>query len=163
MIQVSLDTSFLISFADPTRPNHAVAFEYFQHCQNEEIPMHLSVVAAGEFEVGQPVTDLPLELFRIVNYNLMHARRAGQYFKALSKSDSMKPGNRRLIINDLKIIAQAAEEEVTVILTEDSNTLQKLCRRLHKEEGCPVGVLTLREGFTPWRLSGPEDLFHSEE
>jgi hypothetical protein len=27
MIQVSLDTSFLISFADPARPNHAVAVD----------------------------------------------------------------------------------------------------------------------------------------
>jgi predicted nucleic acid-binding protein len=32
MIQVSLDTSYLISFADPARPNHAVAVEYFRHC-----------------------------------------------------------------------------------------------------------------------------------
>ena len=161
MIQVSLDTSFLISFADPSRPNHAIALQYFQHCQNEMIPMHLSVVAAGEFEVGQPVTDLPLQLFRVVNYNMMHARRAGQFFKALSKSDSAEPGIRRVIINDLKIIAQAAEEEVTVILTEDSNTLQKLCHRLQGEGISTVGALTLKEGFFPMRLGGPNDLFHA--
>jgi hypothetical protein len=28
MIQVSLDTSFLISFADPDRPNHVVAVDF---------------------------------------------------------------------------------------------------------------------------------------
>jgi hypothetical protein len=61
MIQVSLDTSFLISFADPERANHAVAVEYFRHCLASRIPMWLSVVAAGEFEVGQPVSDLPLK------------------------------------------------------------------------------------------------------
>jgi hypothetical protein len=39
MIQVSLDTSFLISFADPDRPNHAVAVDYFRHCLAQQIPM----------------------------------------------------------------------------------------------------------------------------
>lgn len=61
MIQVSLDTSFLISFADPERKHHAVAVDYFRHCLAQSIPMWLSTVAAGEFEVGQPVSDLPLQ------------------------------------------------------------------------------------------------------
>jgi hypothetical protein len=37
-MQVSLDTSFLITFADPGRPNHAVALEYFRHCLTQRIP-----------------------------------------------------------------------------------------------------------------------------
>jgi hypothetical protein len=83
MIQVSLDTSFLISFADPSRPNHAVALEYFRHCLAERIPMWISVVAAGEFEVGQPVADLPLQNFRIQPYNLPHAVRAAALVRAM--------------------------------------------------------------------------------
>lgn len=126
MVQVSLDTSFLISFVDPSRPNHEIAVEYFQLCQRQQIPIQLSVVAAGEFEVEQPVTDLPLKAFRIVNYNLMHAMRAGQLYKALKQTSTNEIGVRKVIINDLKIIAQAAEEEAAVILTEDSNTLQKM-------------------------------------
>jgi hypothetical protein len=46
MIQVSLDTSFLISFADPDRPNHTVAVDYFRHClvqaEEESIPVILT-------------------------------------------------------------------------------------------------------------------------
>jgi predicted nucleic acid-binding protein len=42
MIQVSLDTSFLISFADPDRPNHAVAVDYFRHCLAQQIPMWIA-------------------------------------------------------------------------------------------------------------------------
>ena len=76
MIQVSLDTSFLISFADPDRPNHTVAVDYFRHCLAQRIPMWISVVAAGEFEVGQPVSDSPLQNFRIQPCNLPHAIRA---------------------------------------------------------------------------------------
>lgn len=83
MVQVSLDTSFLISFADPGRANHAVAVDYFRYCLAHRIPMWLSTVAAGEFEVGQPVSDLPLQNFRIQPYNLPHAIRAAAFFRAL--------------------------------------------------------------------------------
>ena len=83
MIQVSLDTSFLISFADPDRPNHAVAVDYFRHCLAQQIPMWISTVAAGEFEVGQPVSDLPLQNFRVQPYNLPHAIKAAALFRVL--------------------------------------------------------------------------------
>jgi predicted nucleic acid-binding protein len=122
MIQASLDTSFLISFADPTRPNHAVAVEYFRHCVSQRIPMWISVVAAGEFEVGQPVSDLPLQNFRLQPYNLPHAIRAAALFREL-RTQNPQPNQgtdpRPIIINDLKIIAQAAEDDIGIILTED--------------------------------------------
>jgi hypothetical protein len=91
MIQVSLDTSFLISFADPDRPNHGVAVDYFRHCLAQRIPMWISVVAAGEFEVGEPISDLPLQNFRIQPYNLPHALRAAALFRALL-TEGFTPG-----------------------------------------------------------------------
>src|SRR5450759_1141136 len=131
MIQVSLDTSFLISFADPDRPNHTVAVDYFRHCLAQQIPMWLSTVAAGEFEVGQPVSDLPLQNFRIQPYNLPHAIRAAALLRAV-REDSASPveDRRPIIINDLKILAQAEDDGIPVILTEDRNTLSKLADRL---------------------------------
>lgn len=90
MLQVSLDTSFLITFADPGRAHHAVALEYFRHCLTQRIPMWLSTVAAGEFEVGQPVSDLPLQNFRIQPYNLPHAIRAAALLRAV-REDSASP------------------------------------------------------------------------
>ena len=50
--------------------------------------MWLSTVAAGEFEVGQPVSDLPLQNFRIQPYNLPHAIRAAAFFRALRQDDA---------------------------------------------------------------------------
>lgn len=156
MHQVSLDTSFLITFADPGRPNHAVALEYFRHCLTQRIPMWLSTVAAGEFEVGQPVSDLPLQNFRIQPYNLPHAIRAAALLRAVRQDNTLTAEDRRpIIINDLKILAQAEEDDIHVILTEDRNTLSRLADRLRQRGEVNVRVLLLTEGFTPGRLEAP--------
>lgn len=156
MIQVSLDTSFLISFADPERAHHAAAVDYFRHCLAQSIPMWLSTVAAGEFEVGQPVSDLPLQNFRVQPYNLPHAIRAASLFRALRKEGTPLPEDRRpVVINDLKILAQAEEENIAVILTEDKNTLFRLSERLRAGGHSAVRVLLLADGFTPGRLETP--------
>lgn len=156
MIQVSLDTSFLISFADPDRPNHTVAVDYFRHCLAQQIPMWISTVAAGEFEVGQPISDLPLQNFRVQPYNLPHAIRAAALFRAIRAENTSPTEDRRpVIINDLKILAQAEEESIPVILTEDRNTLSRLAERLRQRGQVNVRVLLLAEGFTPGRLETP--------
>lgn len=156
MIQVSLDTSFLISFADPDRPNHTVAVDYFRHCLAQQIPMWISTVAAGEFEVGQPISDLPLQNFRVQPYNLPHAIKAAALFRANREDNAPSAEDRRpTIINDLKILAQAEEEGIPVILTEDRNTLSRLADRLRGRGHVNVRVLLLTEGFTPGRLESP--------
>jgi len=156
MIQVSLDTSFLISFADTDRPNHAVAVDYFRHCLAQQIPMWISTVAAGEFEVGQPISDLPLQNFRVQPYNLPHAIKAAALFRAIREDNAPSAEDRRpIIINDLKILAQAEEETIPIILTEDRNTLWRIAERLRQLGHTNVRVLLLAEGFTPGRLEQP--------
>jgi len=158
MIQVSLDTSFLISFADPDRPNHAVAVEYFRYCLAEKrIPMWISVVAAGEFEVRQSVSELPLQNFRILSYNLPHAIRAAACYRALEINGANQQEDRRpIIINDLKIIAQAEEEGISFILTEDKNTLSRVADRLRQCGNASVHVILLSDGFTPGQFENPD-------
>lgn len=157
MLQVSLDTSFLITFADPGRANHAVAVDYFRHCLAQRIPMWLSTIAAGEFEVKQQVSDLPLQNFRVQPYNLPHAIRAAALFRAIREESAPPIEERRpIIINDLKILAQAEEEGIPVILTEDRNTLSKLTDTLRRSGQVKVRVLLLAEGFTPGRLATPD-------
>jgi hypothetical protein len=157
MVQVSLDTSFLISFADPARKNHAVAVEYFRHCVATNIPLWISTVAAGEFHVKQPFTDLPLKNFRIQPYNLPHAIRAGDMFNFLrtaNPSEQSEP--RRIIINDIKILAQAIEDKISIILSEDEGTLFRLAQRARHMSAEAPSVLLLTQGFTPGRLIDPD-------
>ena len=151
-MQVSLDTSFLISFADPTRQHHAAALGYFRHCLAERFPMWISTVAAGEFEVGQPIEDLPLQNFRIQPYNLPHARKAATLFRA-ARAGAGAQDPRRIIVNDLKILAQAEEDGTPFVITEDENTLSRMAERLRANGLLAMRVLLLRDGFLPENLT----------
>jgi PIN domain len=147
MLQFSLDTSFLISFADPNRPNHAVAVEYFRYCVAERVPMWISTVAAGEFQVRQSIYDLPLRNFRIQPYNLSHAIRAAALFNQLQDTSARTEERRPIIINDLKIIAQAADDKIPFILTEDENTLARMAAVLGDKLAIVTSVFLLKDGF----------------
>jgi hypothetical protein len=159
MRQFSLDTSFLISFADPTRPNHGTAVDYFRYCVAERIPMWVSTVAAGEFAVKQSLNDLPLRNFRILPYNLPHAIRAATLFNQAKDVSTSAEDRRPIIINDLKIIAQAAEEKIPFILTEDENTLVRLAAALRAKGVLVIGTLLLKDGFEIKRAAGLEQSY----
>jgi len=75
---VLLDTSFLITFADPTRKHHAVARQYFDYFVEQGVPMFLSTIVASEFHLGQPVTDLPLDALIVLPFNLSDAIRSAE-------------------------------------------------------------------------------------
>lgn len=120
--------------------------------------MWVSTIAAGEFEVGQPVSDLPLQNFRILPYNLPHAIKAAALYKADRGLNPPKsPDDKRpLVINDLKIIAQCEVEGIPLILTEDENTLARIVGRLRPTGHLRLRALLLKDGFIPGALAAPE-------
>jgi len=140
-----LDTSFLITLVNDHRPNHETAKQYFRHMLQTEVPMYLSAIAAAEFAVKQPVTDLPLGAFRILNFNLTHGQQAAKLMNALVTHDA---GDARAAVHDdVKLMAQASHEQIGVILTEDASTLHKYCERLRDGGHLQTRAITLKEGF----------------
>ena len=153
MAEVTLDTSFLITLATPQRERHGVAVDYFRHCFARGIPMYVSAIAAGEFAVKQPLTDLPLQNFRLRAYDLMHAQRSALLYNLNKEYAPPVPdGTRNCVINDLKILAQAVEDKVDILLAEDENTLAKITNRLQTKGVIDVRVVLLKDGFTPEKL-----------
>ena len=55
-------------------------------------------------------------------------------------------------------MAQADEEEIPIILSEDERTLSRLAGRLYLANNSKVRVLLLSEGFSPSRLLNPDQL-----
>ena len=126
---------------------------------SQRIPMYLSAVVAGEFGIKQKLTDLPLQNFLKLAYEMPHAEKAAHLFKLNQQYGLREPGDTRpIIINDLKIIAQAAEERIRVILTEDSRTLTKMVGRLQRDGLLDVFAVLLSDGYQPGRLTNPEEV-----
>ena len=119
MILILVDTSFLISLADTTRPNHSIAKQYFLECLKRNIMMYLSAIVVSEFQVKQAITDLPLRNFQILPFNIVHAMTTGILTKSLSRSEG---DDRVAVKDDTKLIAQTVCESITHVLTEDKRT-----------------------------------------
>lgn len=142
---VLLDTSFLISLVDQSRPNHDTAVKYYRLMLEEQVPMYFSAIVAAEFGIKQPITDLPLKNFLPIPFNIPHGQEAGRLWNTLGTRDSNTP--RHVARDDVKLIAQACHEAIPFILTEDASTLHKYCERLKAAGQCQTRAITLAEGF----------------
>ena len=144
---VLLDTSFLISLVDQCRANHKTAAQYYRLMIEEQIPMYFSAIAAAEFSIKQPITDLPLKNFRPIPFNVPHALVAGRLWSQLwSRADG---DQRHVARDDLKLIAQACHDQIPFILTEDASTLRRHCERLNSLGDSRTRAVVLNQGFDP--------------
>lgn len=147
-----VDTSFLITLADPTRPNHPIAKRYFQECLQRAIPLYLSAIVVSEFQVKQAINDLPLRNFITLPFNFDHGMKAGLIMRTFDRDST---DDRGAVKDDVKLIAQAVCESVTHILTEDENTLAKYLERLRQAGQCEVRAILLSKGFeAAWLNNG---------
>ncbi len=151
-----VDTSFLISLADPGRPNHEAAKSYFRESLHRGVPLYLSAIVASEFQVGQPVTDLPLRNFVILPFNIDHAMMAGLLMHGFERDAADR---RDVVKEDIKLIAQAICESITHILTEDRRTLAKYVQRFNAAGQSAIQTVLLVDGFdAAWFNNGQRGL-----
>lgn len=151
-----VDTSYLISLADPGRAHHHVAVSYLREALRRGVPLYLSAIAASEFQVKQAVTDLPLRNFEVLPFNIDHAMQAGLLMRVLKRDVG---DDRGAVKDDVKLIAQAICESLTHVLTEDAQTLVKYVKRLNEAGQCDVKTILLADGFdTAWFNNGQRGL-----
>jgi len=96
-VSVLLDTSFLISLVDSNRDNHEAAKKYYTYIIERKIPIYFSSIVASEFAIKQPITDLPLNNFRVLPFNIPHSIKAAEIWGLLDGRDS---GDSRAVIKD---------------------------------------------------------------
>lgn len=146
-----LDISFLITLVNAQRPHHSVARSQYLHLLNSGGPMRLSSIAASEFAIKQRLTELALNNFRPLDFNLVHAHEAARLWNALGQRDV---GDARAVIrDDLKLLAPASRQGIGVLLIEDASTLHKYCERLRASGHLSTRALVLADGFRPQRAA----------
>ena len=119
-----LDTSFLITLADPNRRHHETAKAYFKEAVQRQIPLYLSAIVISEFQAKQAINDLPLRNFVVLPFNVDHAMRCGILIRQLQRDPS---DDRVRVKDDYKLIAQCDCEGISHLLSEDESTLVKFC------------------------------------
>lgn len=156
MISLLLDTNFLITLADPARPQHETALRYLRTALEQGCPIYLSAIVASEFQVGQAVTDLPLRNLHVLPFNIDHAMTAGNLMRLLRRD----PGDDRVAVkDDIKLLAQMVCESITHVLTEDANTLAKCLERLRALGQSDAQAIVLAHGFdASWFQGGQQAL-----
>jgi predicted nucleic acid-binding protein len=144
-----MDTSFLITFADPTRPNHSTAHQYYEEALRLGATLYLSTIAISEFHGKQSVNDLPLRNFIVVPFNVDHAMTTGELNNVLrGLAVAAAPGDPRdAVKDDVKLIAQAVCESITHVITEDACTLSKYLDRLRVAGELDVRSILLKDGY----------------
>lgn len=142
---VLLDTSFLISLVNAQRLHHSTAVQYYRYLLANNVPMYFSAIVAAEFGIKQAITDLPLGNFRLLDFNTVHGRQAATLWNALGGRDETDA--RAVVRDDVKLMAQAAHEDIAFILTEDASTLHKYCERLRAGGHLQTRALMLKDGF----------------
>ncbi|MGH7956588.1 MAG: hypothetical protein ACREH8_06210 [Opitutaceae bacterium] len=107
--------------------------------------MYLSSIAASEFQIGQPVADLPLHRFVILPFNLAHAVAAAELN---FKRQPVSPGTTRdALKDDYKLLGQARVERLAFLITEDAHTLYRYCQELRRTGDVPTRAIKLVDGY----------------
>ena len=141
---VVLDTSFLITLADPSRQNHAVARRYWQYFVEQAIPIFLPTIVVSEFCVRQ---EIPPEILRccvVLPFNWDDAIKAAE----LDFTQHKAVGDSRAAVkDDVKIIAQAMLRDAQCLITEDEETMGRIAAEMRAIGKLAFRTILLKDGF----------------
>jgi predicted nucleic acid-binding protein len=142
---VMLDTSFLITLADPRRDRHPTAKQYFQHFIAAKMPMFVSAIVVAEFCRRQELVTLPLEQLVLVPFTHEDAVVAASFaFKPHIGAEQ----DRQSLKDDFKIIGHAHARQLRYVITDDADTMFGYCEALRKEGRTHLRAIKLQTGFS---------------
>ncbi len=142
---VMLDTSFLITLADPRRERHPAAKQYFQHFLSSRKPMMVSSIVVAEFCVRQELATLPLEQLILLPFTHEDAVVAASFdFKPHKGAEK----DRQSLKDDLKIIGHAHARNLGYVITDDAETMFEYCETLRNDGRTHLRGIKLQTSFS---------------
>ena len=147
---VMLDTSFLITLADPRRDRHATAKQYYQHFLGTRMPVFVSAIVVAEFCVRQELATLPLEQLILLPFTHEDAVVAASFdFKPHKGAEK----DRQSLKDDFKIIGHAHAQNLSYLITDDAETMFEYCETLRKDGRTHLRCIKLQTGFSLERFT----------
>jgi len=128
---IMLDTSFCIRLMDKTDKLHQNALEYFKYFLKEKITMHISTIAVAEYAVGDNPGNLPLNNLQIETFDFIDGKTAGNFHSEIRKNKpTIQEYNRRIIANDVKMLAQISNKKIEALISKDIESYKKYIKPL---------------------------------
>ena len=161
--QALVDTSFLVTAFDDSRPNHKNAKKYYRYLLDNDIMVRLSTVVIAEYQQTQPIVDvINTGNFVVLPYNYDHAIETAEIAYNLGGGARRSEcSSRAEYKDDHKLMAQAKKDGIEFIITEDAKTLAKYCRRLNKAGIFEPKIIIVADGFDTSHFNkGQKSLMH---
>ncbi len=97
--------------------------------------MYLSAIVVSEYSVGDdPDNLLSLRAFRLLEFDFLDAKFSGKFLAFLRKIGKIGDfGERRVVINDIKLFAQIYNRKIKVYITKDRKSFKKIIEPLKSE------------------------------
>jgi len=147
---ILLDTNFLIRLLNPNDRLHTQTREFYAFFLQRGLPIWLSTVALAEYCVRGRMDELPLRHLRILPFNVSHAvlagRLAARVFQAREQVENLP---RRVIANDVKLLAQAEEESSIRWLATSDKGLIAMHGLLQQEGLVRLEIIDINQPLNP--------------
>jgi len=130
---ILLDTSFLIRLSKTDDEFHITVKDYLHYFLENKIILYLSTIAMSEYSVmNEPDNLIGLGCFRIIEFDLKDAIKAGLYRKELKGINTKD--KRNIVINDLKLLAQIQNRNIHAIISKDKEMLSTMIKPLKEKK-----------------------------
>lgn len=156
---VFLDTSFLITLANPKAEFHGEAATFYKHFLKERIPMGVSSIVVGEFSVRQKWSTMPQDQFITESFTHDDAIVSAELDYTAYKNPAGASGGRQSLKDDFKIIGHAHARSYSCLITRDRETMVKYCTGLLQSGRIKLQPVDLELGFSKSIFGTPKPFF----
>ena len=162
-LSVLVDTSFLINVYTEGAEHHEVAKKYYKYFLKHNIKMHLSTIVVSEFHQKQTIVELLKTGQYIVEpYNVDDAVVTADLTFKLGNSERRGDAKAEFK-DDLKLMGQAENKDITFIITGDENTLARYCKTLSDLSLFKPEVIILSDGFSATHFNNGQSALIDED
>jgi hypothetical protein len=115
-----LDACFVINLLNKGSIFHKEAYDFFVRLSaDNDVILKISTIAIAEYAIKGDVAQLPPNIQRLA-FNYTHAVKSGTFGNAYKQCLAVaKDNHRAVVLNDIKMFAQAEVEGVTHFITAD--------------------------------------------
>lgn len=115
-----LDACFVINLLNEGCPFHKEAYDFFVRLSSDkDVILKISTIAISEYAIKGDTALLPPNIQRLA-FNFTHAVKSGRFGHAYRQCLAVaKDSHRAIVLNDVKMFAQAEVEGITHFITAD--------------------------------------------